>query len=143
MTVGPQDIGFQDFVSEAWKRQWNASNHFASPVSETSETGWKSYSELLAVKWNIPSTIQQDQGKDLEEKMFYLDNEAIEIQGGMEVIMLPNKIRMFCAEALHIPQMSSVDNAQGDFHKKWWQRKTNMPSKTSFTAPDNLATLKQ
>ena len=143
VTLGPETIGFQDFVSEAWKRQWNASNHFVSPMSETGEERWRIYSDLLAVKWNPSSAIQQNKSDDAEEKLFYLDNEPIEINGGMEITMLPNKIRMFCAEALHIPQISNIDNAQSDFHKKWWQRKSNMATKTSFAAPDNLATLKQ
>lgn len=141
VTLGPNTIGFKDFVSEAWKRQWHGSNHFVSPLCGNGETGWRSYPELLAVRWN-PSINLQDQGGDLEEKLFYLDNEPIEIRGGMEITMLPDKIKMFCAEALHIPQINSADIVQGDLHKKWWQRKSNIQSKNSFVTPDNLSKLK-
>ena len=140
--MGPQTISFKDFVSEAWKRQWNASKHYVSPLSENVEIGWRVYSDLSAVKWN-PSfnTVQRDQTVE-EEKLFYLDNEPIDIHGAIEVTMLPSKVRMFCSEALHVP-LSNLDNVQSDVNKKWWQRKTNRQSKTSFVASENMHALKQ
>ena len=78
-----------------------------------------------------------------EQTLFYLDDEPIEIHGGMEVTMLQNKIRMFCAEALHIPRAITSDNPQGGSQKKWWQRKSHVQSKASFSGSDNLNVLKQ
>ena len=125
VTLGPEQIGFQDFINEAWKRQWYYSNHFVSPAND----GWKSYSDLLAVKWQPPFKIDKEAEINHGQKLFYLDDEPIEIHGGMEVTMLPNKIKMFCAEPLHIPQVLARDTMQGDAQKRWWQRKSNIQSK--------------
>lgn len=137
VTLGPEHIGFQDFIDEAWKRQWNYNNHFVSPANDA----WKSFSDLLAVKWQPPYKIENEAEAN-ELKLFYLDDEPIEIHGGMEVTMLPNKIKMFCAEGLHIQQVIASNNMQGDAQKRWWQRKSHIQSKT-FSASDNINALKQ
>ena len=138
VTLGPQTISFKDFVSEAWKRQWNASKHFVPPINENTETDWKVYSDLSAVKWNPSFSTMHDSVQ--EDKLFYVDNEAIDIHGAIEVTMLPSKVRMFCSEALHAPP-DKLDNVQTDLNKKWWQRKTNMQSKT-FAASESMSALK-
>ena len=130
VTIGPELIGFKNFVTEGWKRQWNIASHFVSPTNEDKDNSWKSFSDLTSVRWNLPSRAIKNEG-NLEDKVFYLDNEPIEIHGGMEVKLLPNKVRMFCAESLHIPHFST-DISQSELQKKWWQRKRGIQSKTSF-----------
>ena len=132
-TLGPQDIGIQNFLSQAWKRQWNNSTNFqASENLENESEGWQIFSDLLGVKW-IPAMNNQDNdAKNGDEKFFYLDGEPIELHGGMQVTLLPNQLRMFCTDSLHIPHVTMSHDFQTDFQKKWWQRKSHIQSKPSL-----------
>merc|ERR1712226_94057 len=123
-TLGPQDIGIQNFLSQAWKRQWNNSTNLqASENLENESEGWQIFSDLLGVKW-IPAMNNQDNdAKNGDEKFFYLDGGPIELHGGMQVSLLPNQLRMFCTDSLHIPPVPMSHDFHTDFQKKWWQRK--------------------
>lgn len=141
VSIGPQEMIFTDFVREGCRRQLNNSTHFVPPTQGHGDNGWRSYSDLLAVKWNLPSASQETEGSNLDDKSFYLDNETIEMHGGFEVTMLTDKLKMFCTEALHIPY-TFIDGTQDNSQKKWWQRKSNIQSKSSFVSTDNLNVIK-
>ena len=127
VTLGPENTGLQEFLAQAWRRQWNNTPQFqASSNIEVDKERWRIFPGLLSTKWK-PTSTDSNENTSSEEKYFYLDGEPIEFHGGMEVTMLPNKLRMFCADSLHVPFIP-INYIQSDNQKKWWQRKSNIQS---------------
>jgi len=130
VTLGPQDIGIQQFLTEAWRRQWNKTMFFQPSSNKDSDNeGWHIFPELKSFKWT-PERTNLDSSDSGDQKYFYLDGEKIELHGGMQVTMIPNQLTMFCTGSLHIPQVPINYDAPSDLSKKWWQRKSNIQSKT-------------
>ena len=129
-TLGPRDNGIQSFITQAWRRQWNNTMYYQpSKTKESDNEGWRIFPELSSLKWSPSETdLSNDNSGDV--KYFYVDGESIELHGGMQVTMLPSHLRMFCTDSLHIPLAPINYDVQSDLQKKWWQRKSNIQSKT-------------
>merc|ERR1712029_266682 len=87
----PNQLEMADFVAEGWSREFNQRPY---PTEE-----WRVTEGAKGLMW----TPQFDHSEE-DEKVFYLDNEQVEIRGPVRVTHLPERLRMFCCEGQHQPQ---------------------------------------
>ena len=74
---------------------------------------------------------ENNNNTDLTEKSFYLDSEAVDIRGPMEISVLPEKIILFCGESVARTLTKSDSGTSTSNNRKWWQRTTTANSLVS------------
>ena len=106
----PKLLEMKEFVGEGWSRQFNGRSE---PPPE-----WKVAEGVECLKWtpkffDLSSQSQQQSGDDNDEseKVFYLDNEQVEIQGPLLITHLPDRIKMFCCDSQHRPEAAIKDDS--------------------------------
>lgn len=118
--MAPDEVEFQDFIQEGWKRERNSQHQ--TPAE------WQKEEDCSAIRWYPDESIQ---GKETEEKYFFLDNEGVEIKGALEVSVIPDKMVVFCSK-----ENQRAWNKEKDTHdKKWWQRNVNRISTMPHNKP--------
>uniref|UniRef100_A0A0K2THD1 Acylglycerol kinase, mitochondrial n=1 Tax=Lepeophtheirus salmonis TaxID=72036 RepID=A0A0K2THD1_LEPSM len=117
LRLGPKSLNFLDFVHEGWSREKN--NSYTEDL----------YSNYVtkAVTFNAGKMKRDDSGVK-----FSLDNESIELRGGLEISILPNKVLMFCSKNNHFDYVIDNDNGKTKImNKKKWMQSSMGPSLSS------------
>jgi len=118
--VSPELLKVGDFVGEGWSREY-AKRQLPLPA-------WRVRSGLESVRW-VPEFSNDDNTATDDEKLFYLDNEGVEVRGPIQITHLADKIRMFCAESQHSPDSAQDGQAGAGLKKALW--KMQAPSITN------------
>ena len=95
---------------------------------KTNTIHWDPNSSLIN---SADLTENNDNNADLTEKSFYLDSEAVDIRGPMEISVLPEKIILFCGESVARGLTKSDSGNATSNNRKWWQRTTTANSLVS------------
>jgi len=95
----PGLLSLTDFVSEGWSREFNQR---LLPPSE-----WKVAGAVQSLKWSPTFDFSDEE----TERMFYLDNEQVEIEGAVQVTCLPDRIKMFCCDSQNRPNAAIRDDS--------------------------------
>ena len=98
--MSPKLLEMQEFVAEGWSRQFNGRS---DPPDE-----WRGADGIESLEWT--PHFGRGQSED-EDKVFYLDNEQVEIQGPLQITHLPDRIRMFCCDSQHRPEAGIRDDS--------------------------------
>ncbi len=117
VSLGPEDIGFLDFVKEGWRRETNGGQ---KQQDSESESDWKRHSApSLRLRPLTDSGFGREDGEDVQ---FCLDGEGVEVRGDLEVTLLRDRLVMFCSKAAAKEvKEEQVVVAQS---RKWWQNRS-------------------
>ena len=114
-----------------WRRESQPANDLHVP------NNWF-HSFANAIQWNPNSSLinnsadlENNNNVDSTEKSFYLDSEAVDIRGPMEISVLPEKIILFCGESVARTLTKSDSGTSTSNNRKWWQRTTTANSLVS------------
>ena len=88
LNLRPEEVNLTDFVSEGWDREYNGRFVPREPGVP-----------VEAVRWSPDF----ESANDEDDKFFYVDNEAVEIMGPVELTLISKKLRMFCSKDLQDP----------------------------------------
>ena len=94
----PKLLELTEFVAEGWSREFNRR---PDPPED-----WKVAEGAEGLQWT-PTFENSEE----DEKVFYLDNEQVEISGPVKITHLPDRIRMFCSEDQHRPDAAIRDDS--------------------------------
>ena len=121
------------FLFLGWRRESQPANDLHVP------NDWF-HSFANAIQWDPNSSLinsadltenNENNNTDLTEKSFYLDSEAVDIRGPMEISVLPEKIILFCGESVARTLTKSDSGTSTSNNRKWWQRTTTANSLVS------------
>lgn len=122
------------FLFLGWRRESQPANDLHVP------NDWF-HSFANAIQWDPNSSLinsadltennENNNNTDLTEKSFYLDSEAVDIRGPMEISVLPEKIILFCGESVARTLTKSDSGTSTSNNRKWWQRTTTANSLVS------------
>ncbi len=125
IVLGPDGVGFSDFVGEGWRREKGRSARWDS---EKEEKGWRRFTaQALRVK------PREDFGREGEgETYFYLDRENVEMRGDVELTLLPERLVMFCSEVVTAAVKEEEEKEEEERkNKKWWQQGATRQTKAA------------
>lgn len=114
LALGPDELSLSDFVTEGIRRERNFVDY------EIAEEWLKS--EADAFLWHPHATLNNSEES---EKLFYLDNEGVDIRGPLLISVIPRKLIMFCEESVR-QNMLGYGGENEEAKKKWWQRGSNV-----------------
>jgi len=111
LSLGPSldELSFIDYVKEGWRREQLQDSSNLVPKD------WLKTENSDTFLWHPDESLKS---QDDQERFLFLDNESIDIQGPIQISMLPEKIIMFCSPSVSKELKSTSSNSV--ISKKWW-----------------------
>jgi len=109
LSLGPNELSFIDYVKEGWRREQLQDSSNLVPKE------WLKTENSDTFLWHPNESLKS---QDDQERFLFMDSESIDIQGSIQVSILPEKIIMFCSPSVSKELKSTSSNSV--ISKKWW-----------------------
>jgi len=117
LSLGPNELSFMDYVREGWRREQVEDSMDSVPKD------WLKTGDSDTFLWHPHESLTSQE--DDQERFLFMDSESIDIQGPIQVSMLPDKIVMFCSPSITKEVKSTTSSV---ISKKWWLNSNNSDS---------------
>lgn len=135
VVLGPEELGFSDFVGEGWRRERGESSPLHCTSRQKAEDSLEGQEDQA---WRRIKTQSLrlfpgfEKTEEEKERYFYLDRESVEVKGPIELTLLPKKLVMFCSQACQAEVLPDDESLSSRLNQKWWQKSSGgLSSRTS------------